>query len=256
MRTLAAITMTTQISSPYRNCQELFTNYPLAVRADNDSEAAASMVLMLHEGPAFFVLQLDFENDKPVYSIGPWPTGNIEEVPADDNPPVSNALANVLAYGVPIPQDGSLFGWIHADAVTALVIIYADESESPVPSWAIMPLAGTCEWQWPPFTGERFFGSWFWKHYWAGEVVCLGDLVAETPDTVFWVDTKAIIGSDCCVVERDISTSTGHKLRRGCYIYFQALRERKEVPALEVLVADIGKVDLAPRYDTASCGGS
>jgi hypothetical protein len=247
--------MTTKISSHYRNCQELFTTYPMAVRTDNGSEAASSMVLMVHEGPAFFVLRFYHESDNPVYSIGPWPAGDVEEITADGDPPVSGTLANVLTYSVPIPRDGSLFGWIHGDVVTALVVVYADESESPVPSWAIMPLAGTPGWQWPPFTDEHFFGSWFWKHYGAGEVVCLGDLVAETPDTVFWVDTKTTIGSDCCVVERDITTSTGYVLRRGCYVYFQALRERKRVPPLEVLVADTGKVDLAPRYDRASCEG-
>jgi hypothetical protein len=248
--------MITETSSHYENCQELFIHYPLAVRAGKGSEATRSMVLMLHEGPAFFVLRLDCENDEPVYSIGPWHAGNVEEIAADDNSPVSGTLANVLAYGVPIPHDGSLFGWIHGDVVTALVVAYADESESPVPSWAIMPLADAPEWQWPPFTDERLFGSWFWKHYRAGEVICLGDLVAENPDTVFWVDTKTAIGSDCCVVQHDIRTSTGHALRRGRYVYFQALRDRKEVPPLEVLLADAGKVDLAPRYDQASCEGA
>lgn len=252
--TLAVTDTMIETSSHYENCQELFINYPLAVRAGKDSEAR-SMVLMLHEGPAFFVLRLDCENDKPVYSIGPWPAGDTEEIRADDNPPVSDTLANVLTYSVPIPQDGSLFGWIHGEVVAALVVVYADESESPVPSWAIMPLSDAPEWQWPPFIDERFFGSWFWKNYRAGEVVCLGDLVAENPGTVFWVDTKTAIGSDCCVVEHDIQTSTGHALRRGRYVYFQALRDRKGVPPLEVLLADTGKVDLAPRYDRASCEG-
>jgi hypothetical protein len=246
----------TETSSHYENCQELFINYPLAVRTDKGSEAVRSMVLMLHEGPAFFVLRLDCESDKPVYSIGPWPAGDAEEIATDDNPPVSETVANVLTYSVPIPQDGSLFGWIHGDIVTALVVVYADESESPVPSWAVMAFADAPEWEWPPFIDERFFGSWFWKHYRAGEVVCLGDLVAENPDTVFWVDTKTAIGSDCCVVEHDMWTSTGNALRRGRYVYFQALRDRKGVPPLEVLLADTGKIDLAPRYDRASCEGS
>lgn len=241
------------IASLYKNCQELFSEYPLAVRADNGSGSARSMVLMVHEGPAFFVLRLDYDKDKPVYSIGPWPAGAVEEISADGDLPVSDTLANALTYSVPIPQDGSLFGWIHGDAVTALLVVYADESESPIPSWSIMPLAGTPEGQWPPFTDEHLFGSWFWKHYSAGAIVCLGALVAETPDTVFWVDTKMAIGSDCCAVKRDIRTSAGHTLGRGCYVYFQALREGKRVPSLEALIADISKVDLAPRYDKSSC---
>lgn len=256
MRRLEVTETMTQIRNLYKTCQEFFINYPAAARVDNGGEAGRSMVLMLPEGPAFFVLWLDYEKDIPVYSIGPWPAGDIAEISARGNTPVSDTLVNVLTYGVPIPRHGSLFGWTHRDAITALVVVYADESEGSVPSWAVMPLAGTPEWKWPSFTDERFFGDWFWKHYWAGEVVCLGDLVAETPSTVFWVDTKAILGSDCCVVEHDVICSTGHTLRNGCYVYFQALREHKPVPPLEALLADVGKVDLAPRYDRFSCGDS
>jgi hypothetical protein len=242
------------ISGLRAHCQQLFVGYPLAVRPAS-AGAGRSMVLMVAEGPAFFLLRLGDEDGGLEYSIGPWPAGDAEEVPAGDHPAVSGSLANALLHGIPIPRDGSLFGWVHDDAVTALVVVYADESENPVPSWSIMPLAGTPELQWPPFTDERLFGGWFWKHYLAGEVICLGNLVAENPDTVFWVDLKATTGSDCCAVERDIRTFTGHTLRRGCYLYFQALRERRRVPPLDVLLADAGKIDLAPWFDPSSCAG-
>jgi hypothetical protein len=243
----------TNISSLYKTCQELFTNYPLAVRADNGSEAGRSMVLMMHEGPAFFVLWLDYRKDEPIYSIGPWPAGDIAEISADGNTRVSAMIENALTYGVPIPRDGSLFGWTYHDAVAALVVVYADESETLVPSWTVMPLAGSPEWQWPPFTDESFFGDWFWKHYWSGDLVCLGGLVSGNPDTVFWVDTKATLGSDCCAVARDIRSSTGHTLLHGCYVYFQALRAGELVPSLKALLTDVGKVDLALRYDRLTC---
>jgi hypothetical protein len=244
------------VSSLYESCQQLFTGYPLAVRVGNGSDAGGSMILMVHEGPGSFVLRLDDEEGWPVYSIAPWPAGDAEEVAADSHPPVSEGLANALLHGIPVPRDGSLFGWIHDDAVCALVTVYADESESPVPSWSVMPLVGTAEWQWPPFTDERLFGGWFWKHYAAGEVICLGDLVAQTPATVFWVDTKAALSSDCCAVERDIRTATGHTFRRGSYVYFQAIRDGKQLPSLDALLADPAKVDLAPWFDTSSCAGT
>jgi hypothetical protein len=240
--------MMTHIADMYKVCHELFINYPLAGRPGNGSEAGRSMILMMQEDPVFFLLSLDYEKGRPVYSIGLWPAGGIVEISADDDTPVSDTLVDALTYGVPIPRDGSLFGWIHRASVTALVVVYADESESPVPSWAVMPLVGTQEWQWPPFTSERLFGNWFWKHYWAGDVICLDDLVAGTPGTVFWVDTKAALGSDCCVVARDIKTFTEHTLQHGCYVYFQALRERKSVPSMQELLGDVGKVDLAPQY--------
>jgi hypothetical protein len=244
----AVTEMMTHIADMSKACHELFINYPLAGRPGNGSEAGRSMILMVHEGPAFFVLSLDYEKGRPVYSIGPWPVGDIAKISADGDTPVPDTLVDALTYGVPIPRDGSLFGWIHHAAVTALVVIYADESGGSVPSWAVMPLAGTQEWQWPPFTDERLFGTWFWKHYSAGDVICLDDLVARIPGTFFWVDTKAILGSDCCAVAYDVRTSTEHTLQHGCYVYFQALRERKPVPSLQRLLADIGKVDLAPRY--------
>lgn len=238
----------TNTSDLRETCNQFFINYPLAVRVDDGVDGGRSMVLMAHEGLTCFVLWLDYENGEPVYSIGPWPAGDIAEISADGSAPVSDALVDVLTHGVPIPRDGSMFGWTHHDAVTALVVVYAGESRGSVPSWTVMPLADAPEWQWPPFTDERFFGNWFWKHYRAGEVVCLDDLVAGTPDTVFWVDTKATLGSDSCVVARDIRSSTGDTLQHGCYVYFRALRERKPLPSLESLLADADKVDLSPRY--------
>jgi hypothetical protein len=246
--------MTTHTSDLHETCNQFFINYPLAVRVDDGGEGGRSMVLMAHEGLAFFVLWLDYEKGEPVYSIGPWPAGDIAEISADGNSPVSDALIDALTYGVPIPRDGSIFGWTHHDAVTALVVVYAGESSGSVPSWTVMPLADAPEWQWPPFTDERFFGNWFWKYYWAGEVICLGDLVAGIPDTVFWVDAKATLGSDCCVVARNIRSSTGDTLQHGCYVYFRALRERKPLPSVEALLADADKVDLSPRYRQFSCG--
>jgi hypothetical protein len=254
MRVLAVTKTMADISRLYKTCQELFTDYPLAVRADNSIEAGRSMVLMTHDAPAFFVLWLDYRKDRPVYSIGPWPAGDIAEISANSNTRVSATIVKALTHGVPIPRDGSLFGWTYRDVVTALVVVYADESEGQVPSWTVMPLAGTPEWQWPPFTDERLFGEWFWEHYWSGDVICLGDLVAGNPDTVFWVDTKATLGSDCCAVARDIKSSTGHTVRRGCYVYFQALRARESVPSLKALLTEAGKVDLALRYDSSVVG--
>lgn len=250
----AVADMTNHTSDLRETCNQFFTDYPLAVRVDEGGEGGRSMVLTAHEGLTFFVLWLDYEKGEPVYSIGLWPAGDIAEISADGSRLIPDSLIDALTNGVPIPRDGSMFGWTHNDAVTALVVVYAGESRGSVPSWTVMPLADAPEWQWPPFTDERFFGNWFWKYYWAGEVISLGDLVAGTPDTVFWVDTKATLGSDCCVVESDIRSSTGDTLQHGCYVYFRALRERKPLPSLEALLADAAKLDLSPRYKQLSRG--
>jgi len=120
--------------------------------------------------------------------------------------------------------------------------------EYPEPSWTVMPLAGTSEAQWPPFTDERLLGRWFWDQYWNGTVVCLGGLIASTLDAVFWVDTQATLGSYSCAVSRDIRSSEGYTLRAGRYVYHQVLREGKSVPSLEMLLAEADKTDLSPRF--------
>jgi hypothetical protein len=253
---MAVADMTSHTSDLYEECNQLFTNYPLAVRADDGGDGGRSMVLMAHGGLAFFVLWLDYEKGEPVYSIGPWPAGDIGKITADGGTAASDALSSVLADGVPIPQNGSIFGWTHDNIVTALIVVYADEFSDAVPSWTVMPFADAPERRWPPFTDEPLFGDWFWTHYRGGEIICLGDVLASSPDTVFWVDTKATLGSDCCVVTRDIRSSAGDILPHGRYAYYRALRERKALPSVAALLADAGRVDLSPRFAQFSCEAS
>jgi len=249
--TLAVVRdMISTCSSIYEACHGLFTNYPLAVEtADHDGKIIHSIVLMLRDGDdvQFFALSHQNSEDRPSYMFLPWPTGDIKDIEAD-RVVAPDVILKAVTHGVPIPQDGSLFGWLDNDVVTALVAVYTKyTSASPIPSWAIMPLADIPETQWPPFADERFFGYWFWEHYQAGSITLLNGLIARTPDTVYWVDTRTILGSDCCAVAHDVTGPDGHTLQRGRYVYYRALRADKPVPPLAVLLADTGKIDLAPR---------
>ncbi len=239
-------------SSLYEACHGLFAGYPLAAcAADPGGRTARSMVLLLREGDdaQFFVLADERGEGGPSYSLRSWPAGDIVTIEADSGAAVHDVVVDAVTRGVPIPQDGSLFGWTNGDAVTALVAVYANYTPaSPEPSWATMPLTGIPEAQWPPFTDERLFGHWFWEHYRAGRVVILDDLIAGTPDIVYWVDTRAVLGSDTCAVARDVRDPEGSMLRRGRYVHYQALRAGKPVPSLTALLADPGKIDLAPRF--------
>lgn len=230
-------------------CRELFTDYPLAAWASGGTGTSRSMVLMMPGEASFFVLSLGFDKGEPVCSLEPWPAGYGEVIPADEID-APDAAENVLTNGVPIPRDGSLFGWTRGHAVTALIAFYATYApETPEPSWTVMPHAGSPEAQWPQFTEERLLGHWFWDYYWAGTIIPLGGLIAENPDTVYWVDTKAVLGSDCCAVARDIGSSEGHTLSSGRYVYFQVLRAGKPVPPLNTLLTNAGKIDLAARFE-------
>jgi hypothetical protein len=238
-------------TSLYETCEELFVGYPLAARIVNDSGTIRSMVLMLGDldDVRFFVLSHDCGQGAPLYSLCPWPAGEIVKIEADGGAPIPDVVTNAVTHGVPLPRHGSLFGCTVRDAITALVVIYTEyEPTRPLPRWTVMPLAGIPEPQWPPFTGKRLFGHWFWEHYRAGSIVSLASLIAETPDTVFWVNTQENLGSDCCAVARDVEGPHGCKLRRGRYVYSEALRSGKPVPSLTALLADTGKTDLAPRF--------
>jgi hypothetical protein len=240
--------------SVYEACYELFANYPLAVSALDASSETCSMVLLLLDGSdaRFFVLVHDRGVRSPSFSVFPWhaaggakiePHGVVSDGTSLDD------VVDVVTCGIPIPADGSVFGWTVGEAVTALVAVRARYTPaSLVPGWAAMPLVGVPEAQWPPFVAERFFGHWFWEYYRTGRVICLDELIAQTDDTVFWVDTKASLGVDCCVVARDINSAEKRTLQRGCYVYYDVLHAGKPVPSLAALLASTAKTDLAPRF--------
>ena len=237
--------------SPYEACQELFTSYPIAARATGHGSTIRSMVLMLRnsDDARFFVLSQDCDDGVLLYSLCPWPAGDVVDIEANGGAPIPDVVVNVVTCGVPLPRHGSIFGWTERDAITALVVIYTEyDPARPLPRWTVMPRAGIPEPRWPPFMGKPLFGQWFWEHYRAGGIVPLDGLIADSPDTVYWVNTRQILGSDCCAVARDVRSPDRHTLRRGCYVYSEALRAGAPIPSLTALLADAGKIDLAPRF--------
>lgn len=92
------------------------------------------------------------------------------------------------------------------------------------------------------------FGHWFWEYYQAGTVVYLDDMIAETQDTVFWVDTTAILGTRCFAVSADVKDPAGCTLPQGRYMTYLTLRAGGPVPSLSDLLADPSRTDIAPRF--------
>ena len=231
--------------SLYDACGDRFARYPLAVEP---AGTARSMVLLYQDGsdPRFFILTADHDEGQPSYAVRRWRSAGGARI--DPGSAVPEVFANAIVHGVPVPRDGSLLGWDGGGAITALITFYTEYTpQSPVPSWATMPRAGIPDTRWPPFTDEPLLGPWFWEHYRVGRIISLDGLIAATPGVVFWVDTGAVLGSDCCVVARDIKSPAGPALERGRYVYYQALRAVKPVPSLEALLAEAGNIDLAPR---------
>lgn len=249
--------------SAYDRCADLFTAYPLAVECVDWAGAVHVMVLMVRDDDSadYFVLVRDHADGETFYSLGPWrPDSPLVDIAASGGY-VSAATAGVLSRGVPLPRHGSLFGWLAGNAPSALIAIYSEYApEYPDPGWAVMPRADAPVRSWPPFTTEQAFGSWFWQHYQAGTIVSLAALIAASPGIAFWVGTEATLGWDCCVVSHDIESGAGYVLRRGCYLYHEALQQGVDVPPLETLLASPDKTDLAPRLrpltdTTEECAG-
>lgn len=238
--------------SLYEACDALFAAYPVAITPVDQGGTVRSMVLLLREGDreAFFVLSRDGHGGRSEYSFFPWRGGNVVDIASDSVP---DFVVNAIFHGVPIPRDGSMFGWVSNASVTALIPVYATYNpDTPVPSWSVMPRTGSPGAVWPPFTDERLFGPWFWEHYHASNIISVGSLIGRNPETAFWVDTDQILGSDCCVVVRDLRSPEGPTLRRGSYVYHEALRAGRPVPSLEVLLAEADKIDLAPRFGSSA----
>jgi hypothetical protein len=207
--------------------------------------------MLLRDGDSvrFFVLTQDHRDGRSLYSLRQRGTRETMDIETDGDAFVSDVAVNVVTHGVPIPRDGSLFAWRYGDAVTALVPVYTTPTPtSPDPFCALMPRAGIPEVQWPPFTEEHLPGRWFWEHYWARRIISIGGLITDAPATVFWADTEATLGTNCCLVAHDIESGEDYTLRRGIYVYYKTLQADTPMPSLTVLLADSGKIDLAPRF--------
>lgn len=228
----------------YAACYALFVRYPPAVTTATASGSIRSMLLMLPDGDGarFFVLTHDSRNGRSLFSLRLRDAGESVDIREGDEAAVPDAAVKVVTQGVPIPRDGSFFGWRRGDAIVALIPVYT----SPEPFCIVMPRTDVPEVQWPPFTEECLPGLWFWKHYGAGRIISVAGLIAGAPATVFWANTKAALGMDCCVVARDIADADGYTLPRGVYAYYKVLQDGNPVPSRAVLLAYSSKTDLAP----------
>jgi hypothetical protein len=238
-------------ASLYEACHDLFRWFPVAVRKVGRSGTILSMVLMLRDGDdaQFFVLAQSCGDERALFSVSLWPAGDFVDIEPEGRTAVPDLLASAITRGVPLPRHGSVFGWPTIGVITSIVVTYTDYApERPLPRWTVMPLADIEASDWPPFTGRHLFGPWFWELYNSGRVLLLDSVIADNPGTVFWIDTHAVLGADCCAVARDIKDPQGRILRRGRYVYSELLRSRAPVPSLTALLADSSKTDLAPRF--------
>ena len=232
----------TRTTSLYETCQNLFSQYPLAVDYDN------TMILMLEGGrePAFYILD---ESAAASYVLRAWRGAVLAEIGPHGEPPMTGDAASALAAAVPLPRDGSFFGYQSGGDITVTMTIYTEYSpETPVPGWAVAPREGIPNLSWPPFYDKTLARSSFWDHYRNGRIVDLAPLAAANSGVVFWAH-PASLTYPCCAVARDVRGRDGWVLPQGVYVYWQSLRDGETAgPLDEVLAGDV--TDLSPRFRT------
>ena len=78
------------------------------------------MVLLLPDGDdaTFFVLVADRTTGSTSFSLFPWRADDSVDIEPNGDA-VPEVYVRALTHGIPIPRDGSLFGWVQEDTVTA-----------------------------------------------------------------------------------------------------------------------------------------
>ena len=240
-------------TSLYETCENLFDQYPLAVHTQNfRTWTYREMVLMLDDGgePAFFILGHGTK-DGTCYDLHAWMAGPIAEIGSASELPATGEVADILTSAIPLPREGAFLAWQSGGVVTTLISVHTQSTpEIPQPTWTMLALEDAPESSWPPFAGERLFGSWFWDYYRNGSIVDLAPLTAATPGTIFWAEPDSLTWA-CCAVARDVTSPDGWTLPQGRYVYTGSLRDGETAGPLDDLLA--GDVtDLSPRFRTAA----
>ena len=245
----------------YKQAEELFKRYPQAVAPVTEDGSVRSMILMRPHGRTAecFALTRQCGRQGESCSLFRWHKDGIVNVAPDgtvaeqDGKLSLQEAERIAATAIPLPRDGSLWGWAPKRTVTALIAIYAQYTEeTPEPSWTPMLLAYAARQDWPAFVGERLLGAWFWDGLRTGRIVEVGPSIAASSRAVWWVDTQATLGSDTCAVERPLSLPGGVTLPRGLFVYDKPLRSGRTVPSLESLLVSRDKTDLGPRFAQAA----
>lgn len=237
-------------AAPYERCLRLFAGYPLAVRPKDPGGSAVELVLMTADGkdPRFFLLIYDSGDGRPYCLLNRLGTeDSIDIEPGQRSVPPGYAAA--LTHGIPVPRDGSMFGWVSDGEITALITV--DSRDAPEPRFSTMPRAGIPETRWPPFTGAPCLGMWLWEHLTAGRMIDLAPAVAATWGQVFFCPAR-IPGAGAGVIAVKAALSPepprGWILPSGVYAYHGALRSGARPESLSELLAGHGKTDLGPRF--------
>lgn len=239
--------------APYAACSQLFRRYPLAVRLHLANGGYRSMVLMSRAAglASFFVLS---QNRDGLFVIRPWNRHDGVSQEIRPGGPVSGAIRQVIAGGMPVPHDGALLGWVTDSQVTAMMAVHSRPPETwdsriSLPEIRVMPMTGTSELlHWPPFTASPLGDERLWEYVEWGGIVDIGPLLTRRAGCAFWVPSPDRPGTrHGCVVIKDNLPAGEYWLPAGVYVDHWTLREGIQAPAADRLLTLPGVVDLGHR---------
>ena len=237
----------------FAGCEQLFDTYPLAVTCDS-AGGSRSMVLMdrATAGGGFFILTQAREG---VFVIRPW---SRQEVGGEIRPAeaVHDVIVRVIADGMPIPHDGALLGWVADRQVTAMLSVHSGHPPAsgavvPVPEIRVMPMAGTGELDWPPFTASPLGDGRLWDYLERGHIVDIVPLLTGSAGHAFLVPSPNGLSARCVVVTGNLSAEE-YWLPAGIYMHHWLLCEGVPAPPAGQLLALPGTVDLAHKRQVAT----
>jgi hypothetical protein len=237
----------------------LFSRYPLAVTPHQGVGGGfRSMVLMSRaEEPSakavFFVLTQARDD---LFYVRSWyrHDGVDEEIRPGE--PVSGVAGDVISYGMPVPRDGALLGWVSDSQVTAMLAVHCRQPESwggpaIIPEIQVMPMAGSNELlHWPPFAASPLTDGRLWEYIEWGRIVDVVPLVTRCAGLAFWVpstDRRSVRHGEGFVVVMHNLPADHYWLPAGVYMDHWTLREGIEPPPVGRLLALPGVVDLSYR---------
>lgn len=235
-------TLAEQVES-FESCSQLFSTYPLAAMSYCTSGQFRSMVLMRRTAGTsmFFMLSQDSDD---LFTIYPLRTHNGAPHEIRPGGRVSGEIRQVLAHGVPVPHNRALLGWVIDRQVTALLAVRTRPSALwDVPEIRVLPMSGTGELDWPPFSANPLCDGQLWDYLECGQLVDLAPLLAQYAGNVFWVPSPN--GRMGHIVVNDNLPTDEYWLPTGVYVDHWRLREGIPAPSTRLLLALPGAVDLA-----------
>jgi hypothetical protein len=228
----------------HERCSLLFDRYPLAV---SDGRL---MVLATPEGGFHILARI-----RRGWQMWPW-SGGRDAFITPDADTAGAEYADAVMRGIPLPRHESVFGWVDAWQVTALILPYTEMVWSPEaarPYFSVMAAEGGTRRQRAPFaesTAVAAAAMEFWDGYEAGRIADLTTVIGGSRDTVLWAPADiAGAGAAVLAVRRQLASGPGGwTLPAGVYVFSRVLHAGQPVPSLAEALAARDATDLGPRF--------